>query len=121
MLISAIIGSIINKDIFPNYLCSKTYGILAAIIFTVVFFYTYTGILGTHITLIDILLFFVSAIVAEIITVKKLIFSSSCKKSISFIILILLLISFITYTYFTPKIGLFEDPATKTYGIYGRN
>ena len=44
MLITTTIGYFIFQDSFPNFLCSKTIGIIIAMLFTVIFFYTYTGI-----------------------------------------------------------------------------
>ena len=42
----------------------------------------------------------------------------SIKSSIVFwIILIVLSLAFITFTYKTPKIGIFKDPVTGSYGI----
>ena len=54
MLITTIIGYLIFKDIFPNFLSSKTIGILSAMLSTVILFYTYTGIIGTNYAFINI-------------------------------------------------------------------
>ena len=44
MLLTIIIGYFyIGKDV-PNFLCSKTIGILVSMAFTIIFFYTYTSI-----------------------------------------------------------------------------
>lgn len=66
MLITTIIGlSYFRKDV-PNLLCSKTIGIIVALSFTVVFFYTYTGVLGRNIAAIDIASFFIATIFRRI-------------------------------------------------------
>ena len=63
MLISTIIGYFYFGKSIPNFLCSKTIGIIVSITFTVIFFYTYTGILGKNISYIDIGSFFIATTV----------------------------------------------------------
>ena len=117
MLITTIIGYFyIGKDI-PNYLCSKVIGICVAIGFTIVFFYTYTGILGRNIAFLDIGSFFVAAILGEYIAYRLMVNMFKCNYTVAVIGLIILAICFIVFTFNTPKIGLFKDPVTGKYGI----
>lgn len=117
MLITTIIGYFyIGKDI-SNFLCAKTLGIITAIIFTVAFFYTYTGILGTNIAILDIGSFFVAVAIGEFVTYKILASYFSCNKKAAIITLIVLFLCFIIFTYITPKIGLFKDPISGTIGV----
>ena len=117
ILISIIVGYFyIGKNI-PNFICAKTLGIIIAMFFTVSFFYTYTGILGTNYAILNILSFIVAAILGEY-TAYKLMFSIfECDNANSIIILSILFISFIIFTFSPPKIGLFKDPVNNTYGI----
>ena len=118
MLITIIIGYFyIGKNV-PNFLCAKTLGIITSILFTIIFFYTYTGILGTNFAFLNILTFIISIIIGEYIAYKFMISNLLCNKELSIFLLSLFLFSFIFFTYFTPKIGLFEDPATCYYGIF---
>jgi len=118
MLITIIIGYFyIGKDV-PNFFCAKTLGIITSILFTIIFFYTYSGILGTNFAFLNILTFLISVVIGEYIAYKFMISNISCNKILSIFLLLLLLFSFIFFTYFTPKIGLFEDPATCYYGIF---
>ena len=117
MLITIIIENFYLNDDFKKYLCAKTIGIIIAILFITIFFYTYTGILGTHYAILDIGSFIFSVILAEYITYIKMKNDFTCNIKISIIILILLSISFILFTYFPPKINYFKDPITSTYGI----
>lgn len=58
MLFSIVVGYFyIGKDI-PNYICAKTKAILVAISFIIIFFYTYTGVIGKNIDIINIRKFF---------------------------------------------------------------
>lgn len=116
MLITTIVGFFYNKNI-DNYLCSKTKGILLSLSFIVIFFYTYTGIIGTHFPVIDILSFIASIILGEIYTYQKIQSNASCNNKLSIIILIVLAISFTIFTFNPPHLGIFKDPVTETYGI----
>lgn len=117
MLLTTIIGYFyIGKNI-PNFLCSKLIGIVTSILFTIIFFYTYTGILGTNISFIDISIFFIAVLLGEYTTYKFLLSDSSCNKRVSIIVLTILLISFFLFTFVPPKIGLFKDPIVNDFGI----
>ena len=113
MLITTLLGLIYFKNTIPNFLCSKTQGIVTSMAFTIVFFYTYTGILGKNIALIDISSFFISVILGELIAYIFIVNNIKCNKKIATIILIIIAISFIIFTFSQPKIGLFQDPLNK--------
>lgn len=116
MLITSIIGFFIfSKD--KNFLCSKVLGILVALSFITIFFYTYTGILGRNIALIDISSFIIAIILGECISFQNISLEFNCNNKISIIILVILLLCFIFFTYNPPEIQLFQDPITGLYGI----
>lgn len=117
MLITLIIGYFyIGKNI-PSYLCSKTLGIISAILFTIIFFYTYTGILGTNFAILNIATFLFSVALGEFLAYKLMFSSFSCNNKKAIVALFTLFLCFIIFTYFAPKIGLFKDPITGLYGI----
>ena len=116
MLITIIIGSYYYKDV-DNYLCSKTKGLILSLLFIVISFYTYTGIIGTNFASINILIFILAVIIGEIYTYKKINNDNSCSSIKSLIILIFLILSFIVFTFRPPHIGLFKDPVNGTYGM----
>ena len=117
MLIITIIGYYyIGKNI-PNFLCSKTIGIITAMIFMITFFYTYSGIIGKNIPVIDITTFFISTVLGELIAYLLIINNFKCDKNISIIILLIIFCSFVLFTFDTPKLGIFKDPVTEQYGI----
>ena len=117
MLITIIIGCVYLKKEAPNFLCSKTIGILVAMAFTVVFFYTYTGVLGKNIPTIDIFSFVIATILGEFVSYVLIVNKFKCNNVIAIIVLIILFICFTVFTYFTPNIGIFKDPLTGEYGI----
>ena len=88
----------------------------------VVLFYTYSGILGRNILVMDILVFIISVAVMYVFSYYKLrspgklftmFFSSSCEVSVIAAICILMVI----FIYDPPEIGMFQDPLSGGYGI----
>lgn len=110
MLLTTIIGYFLFGKNIPNFLCANVLGIITAISFIVIFFYTYTGIIGTNFAILDIGSFFVAVFLGEFVIYKILNSTFNCNKLLATIVLILLLFSFIFFIYFPPKIGLFKDP-----------
>ena len=120
MLIAAIIEYFFVKNIANNYVEAKTIGIFAAISFIVVAFFTYSGIIGTSIIAIDILLFIISIILGEYVAyklMKRNDESTVATTSLSIIILAFLLLCFVIFTYLPPEVNLFRDVTTGVYGI----
>ena len=117
LIIATVFGYFIFQNIFSNFLCSKTIGIITAMLFTVIFFYTYTGIIGTNYAFLNILTFALSVIIGEyaayILTINNFTFN----KIFCISILILLTVSFFVFTFKPPKINLFKDPINSSYGI----
>ena len=116
-VITTIIGLYLFCKNYPNYLCSKTKGLIISLSFIILFFYTYTGILGSSVTFLNIGSFIFAIILGQYYAMKNIIIGNNCNNYSAIVILILLL-SFITFTFIPPKIGLFNDPVTNTYGIY---
>ena len=112
MLITTVTGYFYlrPKDEYKNFLCAKTIGILAALSFVVVFFYTYTGIIGTNFAVLDIGSFFVGVFLGEFVAYKMTLSMKCCNKLSAIIVLVILLLCFITFTFNAPSIGLFRNP-----------
>lgn len=117
MFITTIIGYYIYKNKYSNFICGKTLGIISTISFITIFFYTYIGIIGRNYDFINILSFYVGIALGEFITYKFIIENKKCTPKISFFIIGLLAIFFITFTYRPPQIGIFQDPLTGLYGL----
>ena len=116
MLLTIIIGTIYFKNIYPNYLCIKTRGLIIAMIFIIFFYYIYTGILGYNIVLFNISSFFIATLIGEYYTYKN-INKNICNNKLSILQLVIIFILFIVFTFKPPTINLFIDPINKTYGI----
>ncbi len=117
MLLTTIFNCFYFKKIIPNYLCTKTKGIFIALIFIIIAHYTYSGIIGNHFAIIDIIIFILAAILGEFYTYKKIKTSSLCNNKLALISLFVVSFLFILFTFKTPHIGIFKDPKTNTYGI----
>lgn len=117
MLITVIIGLFIFAKDSPNFLCAKTIGIIVALLFIVIFFYTYTGVFGINSDILNIASFVVAVILGEFTAYKLVNSNLSCNNLIAAIAIVALSVCFLLFTYVPPKIQLFRDPINSTYGI----
>lgn len=118
ILLMAIFGYFIIGKSNKNYWFAQASGIVSALFFTVIFFYTYTGIIGKNFAWLNIASFIVAVIVGGFITYKVLISRKNYNvEMLSIIFFIILIFSFSLYTFNPPEIVLFEDPINNTYGI----
>ncbi len=102
-----------------GFISAKLRGILAGMAVIVGVHYLYSGIIGHNISWIDISLFFVGAATAYILPYLAIKRGKSREFStrggaLGFVFIILL---FTIFTFYTPKLGIFIDPQTGTYGI----
>lgn len=118
MVIMAIIGYFIIGDRSENYWFAQTVGIITALIFITSFFYTYRGIIGINIDWLNIGSFIIAIFLGEYITYRILISNKNYNaEEVSVIFLIILLFSFILYTFRPPQLPFFEDPISGSFGI----
>ena len=118
MLLFAVIQSFFFRD-REDFWCVKLRGILLGITLIPVIFYTYNGVVGKSPDWFNIAIFFICAAIAylyetRLFKAEKLRCRSS-KAAIAALVTVALL--FIVFTFLTPKIGIFKDPLTGTYGI----
>ena len=100
-----------------NYWGAQAIGIGMTLMLVVIIFYTYTGIIGQNFLILDISSFMISVLIGEYIKYQVLKMPESFElDKLAFIVLCILLITFIIFTVYPPIIPLFEDPI---YGIFG--
>lgn len=117
MLIYALAQSLFFKD-YKNFVCVKTRGILLGMTLIPVIFYTYNGVIGKSPDWINIAIFFVTAAISYVYEARALNKEViSCKPRLAAMLLCLLALLFILFTFVTPKIDIFKDPLTYKYGI----
>lgn len=118
LFIFAIIQSFFFKE-YESFWCVKLIGILTGLILIPVIFYTYNGVIGKSPDWINISIFFISAAISFI--VETLLFKKEdfyCKlQGLAFVVICVISIMFIVFTFITPQIELFKDPITGTYGL----
>lgn len=120
MLLFSIIEGVFIYKHSNNYIEAKTISLFLSILFITIIFYTYTGILGTNFAVIDILTFYISVLLSEWVAYKIMIKeeeTTKLSKILSILIVLFLLICFLTFTFYTPKVQIFKDPITNKYGI----
>ena len=117
-LIFAVIQSRYFKEI-QSFWCLKLIGIIAGLISIPTIFYTYNGSFGKSPDWLNITIFFIATAIA--FTVESKLFYNNritCKRpKIAIITIIIIAAMFIIFTFAVPKLPLFIDPLTKTYGI----
>lgn len=104
---------------YENFWCIKLVGIAAGLITIPVLFYTYNGVFGKSPDWVNITIFFVAAAIAFWLEARLLRSNPlRCRCSrLCFLVLCLIGILFVVFTFVTPKIPLFQDPLTGEYGI----
>lgn len=104
---------------YDNYWCAKLIGILVGVGLIPVIYYTYTGIFGVNADWFNIIIFFITAAISYIVE-TRIMKNNLCRliqSNLAIFILIIIAAVFIMFTFFPPKIPLFKDPITGTYGI----
>ncbi len=105
---------------FNNYITAKAVSFYAGILLIISLFYTYTGVIGKNLLVMDVFVFILSVIISQSIGYKITTTVSNVSKKlnlISFISIMLLVILFVVFTFDPPQIQLFKDPITGGYGI----
>lgn len=106
---------------YDNYFFAKLISVLSIIIVMPLLFYGSKFLLKKHVTIINILIFFITVFVSELL-MYKLLFINPVSYIVKYISLILLSITFACYlllTIFPLENIIFKDPITKKYGFDG--
>lgn len=119
MLVFAVFESRYFAKDYDNFWCAKLIGVLTGLATIPIIYYTYTGALGVSADWFNILIFFIAASIGFITETRVMKSEKSFCKSPTVSIIILCIIAglFFVFTFVPPKIPLFMDPITKTYGI----
>lgn len=94
----------------PNFLPARTIGTLSGMAFTVVAFYTITGIIGTTIAWINILIYLVAVAFAFWVEQKICARCRGLSITWAIVVLIIFIILFIVFTIAPPALGIFIPP-----------
>ena len=102
------IGRIQRED----FSCIKLRSALLGMLVIVVLFYTYTGVLGTVIDWLNIVIYFVGMGTAYLYSYRKLNSEKllHCNPRLSLLLTFTLLVLFMIFTVYPPSLGLFRAP-----------
>ena len=118
MLLFAVIQSFFFRE-REDFWCIKLKGITLGLILIPVIYYTYNGVIGKSPDWCNIAIFFIAAGIAyiyEAIRLKRK--NTACiSPRLAIILLSVIAFLFVIFTFATPKIAIFKDPITGTYGI----
>ena len=118
MLFYAIVQGFFFSD-RADFWCVKLKGILLGLSLIPIIFYTYNGVIGRSPDWINIAIFFICAAIAYIYETKQFHKGAvHCKnKWLAIGVLCVIALMFVIFTFKTPRLGIFLDPLTGTYGI----
>lgn len=117
MLLFALVESLHFRD-RRDFFCVKLRGTALGLTLIPVLFYTYNGAVGRSPDFLNIAIFFLSAALAYLYEAKQLLRQEKpCKGRLALFLLLLIGVLFVVFTWNPPKIGLFRDPITGSYGI----
>ena len=119
MILFAVIQWFFIGQQVPHYWCVKLIGLLLALTIIPTIYYTYTGALGGSADWFNITIFFLAAGAAYWVEYKMV----RCRKIYplangwAIAIIASIGILFTIFTFYPPKVPLFQDPISGTYGI----
>ena len=118
MFIFAIVQSFFFSE-REDFWCVKLKGIVLGTVLIPVIFYTYNGVIGKSPDWINIAIFFITAAIAFIYEAIQFYRDAKpCKNpKMAIVALCFIALLFVIFTFSTPKINIFRDPLTDTYGI----
>ncbi len=119
MFFFAVVQAHFQKDRPQNFWCIKLYGILIGLSLIPIIFYTFNGVFGKSPDWYNITIFFQASAIAYL--AETALFKSEkdgcCASRLALSALIAIALLFAVFTFFPPKIPLFQDPITLQYGI----
>jgi len=104
---------------YKSFATAKLWGVLAGMLFIVVSFYAYSGVLGKTVDFINILIFFIASALAFFVSYKLLknVNFNVSLKALPVGIIVLVAVLFVIFTTNPPEINLFKDPVTGEFGV----
>lgn len=120
-LLFAFIQSFYAKNDFKAYWVVKLIGIIVGTLLIPILFYTLSGTFGRLPAIINIAIFFISVFsqyLIEFFLFNRFKFNYYAK-CVSILVLVIILVLFVVFSYYPPRIPLFLDPLTNSYGVYG--
>ncbi len=120
-LVFALVEYTYVRDKVNNYLVAKTAGLLIMPLVIVIGWYIYAPAVGRSIFRVDLVLFYIAVFIGQFISYKLLTRPPMEKKFNNYAIgvFLVLFLAFSTFTFYPPRIFLFENFDLKDTGQYG--
>ena len=111
MFVFALIEYFLVDNKYENFWYIKLIGIAPGLILIPTLYYTYTGAFGVMIDFINIAIFFLAAAVAYSVETRLFEqgYTSRIAPHAAFLLLCLIFLAFVIFTFFPPSIPLFEE------------
>ena len=94
--------------------------LLAGLLFIPAAYYTYTGALGFRVAAVDIALFYLAA--ALVFRLQRRLegkWESRRQQTAGLMVLTVLALAFLVWTFYPPRLPLWQDPVSGTFGLLG--
>ncbi len=104
---------------FKRFVSGKVLSLYFMLIAMPVFFYAYSGIIGTNIAIVDILSGFAITVLTFVLSYKMIVKAPFIEKYFVLSIFLMVIYYFMIgyFSYVPPKIDLFKDPVSGNYGL----
>ena len=118
MLLFGVVESFFFGD-RDDFWCVKLRGIVLGLVLIPLLFYTYNGVIGKSPDFINIAIFFISAAISFIYETRMFIRTNPACGSDRWAVITLSVIAllFIVFTFWTPRLEIFRDSITGSFGI----
>lgn len=100
-----------------NFVFAKSIPLIFGIPLMIILFYTYSGIIGGHNLVCDIIISIIVVLIMNYFSYKTLTSKKDYNSKWLIFLVMVIFVLFIIFTYFPPKIQLFLDTTTGKYGI----
>lgn len=107
---------------FRRLMPSKVFGLYTMITVIPVFFYTYTGIFGKNIAIVDILSGFAITALSYYVSYRLAVYAPFIDKyfKLAAVLFAIYAAALAFFTFAPPRIPLFQDPVSGEYGLPGK-
>ena len=118
-LILLVIEFFVLRKKTKNFILAKTVSLYLIPIIITILFYSYTTILGRNVFLLDISIFVISIVVAQIVSYRLMLVKNTHMTAnlVALFLLIIEIVAFSFLSYFPPHFFLFSDPVSGGYGL----
>ena len=106
----------IGREI-PGFWCAKAAGMVLGLALIPVLYYTAAGALGWSADWFNVTIFYLAAGAAYALENRLFSQSGKCRPWIAVVVLVIIGAAFAVFTFFPPRIPLFQDPIGGGYGI----